>query len=128
MNLSPELEAKVLALAGAGPPPTVAKRPKYGNRKVELDGHRFDSEKEATRYLQLKAELLAGAITDLELQVPFDIRVGDVLVCRYVSDFCYRENGELVIEDVKSAFTRKNPVYRIKAKLMAAQGLHIRET
>lgn len=113
-----------------GPPsglPEPAKPSKYRSTKVEIDGRTFDSKKEANRYLDLRAEQIAGGISELSSQVAFPLYVNDVLVCTYVADFVYLRDGGKVIEDVKSAFTRKLPVYRIKKKLMAALGNLISE-
>lgn len=95
---------------------------KYGNRKVEVDGIKFDSVKESRRYHELRLLERAGQIHDLELQKRFPIRINDELVCAYVADFVYREahSGKQIVEDVKSSFTRTNPVYRIKKKLLHA--------
>lgn len=48
-----------------------AKRPrgKYGAKKVDLDGRRFDSKLEASVYQLLKLRERAGEITDLRCQV-----------------------------------------------------------
>jgi len=47
---------------------------------------------------------------------------------KYVADFVYQENGQLVVEDVKSTMTRNLPVYRLKKHLMkSVHGLEIRE-
>ena len=46
---------------------------KYNSRKVAVDGIAFDSVKEARRYKQLKLLQLAGEITDLRMQVPFEL-------------------------------------------------------
>jgi hypothetical protein len=47
---------------------------------------------------------------------------------RYVADFTYRENGELVVEDTKSAATVKNKDYIMKRKLMLqVHGIRIKE-
>lgn len=110
--------------------PTVEKkRPsKYGNRKVEVDGITFDSKKEAERYVVLREMEKNGHIRGLKLQEWFRLEVNGQLVCFYVADFVYEMNGGLVVEDVKSEFTRKNPVYRIKKKLMkAVHGIEIQE-
>lgn len=100
---------------------------KYRAVKAEVDGRVFHSKKEANRYLDLKAEQMAGSISDLQLQVSFPLAVNGATICRYVADFVYVRDGRTVIEDVKSAFTRKLPVYRIKAKFMAAIGKPITE-
>ena len=99
-----------------------ARRPKYNNTKTEADGYTFDSKKEARRYQELKALEAAGIISELRLQVPFEIcpRIAGVKgsrVRKYVADFTYKEGGRAIIEDVKSAITRKNPVYTLKKQL-----------
>lgn len=106
------------------------KKSKYGNRKVELDGITFDSEKEAKRYGQLKMMLKAAEIGLLQLQVEYELNVEGEKVCSYVADFVYVESktGKTIVEDVKSEMTRKLPVYRLKKKLMKAiYGINIKE-
>ena len=46
-------------------------RSKYGNQKVALDGHTFDSRAEARRYQELHLLLAAGEITDLVVHPRF---------------------------------------------------------
>lgn len=93
------------------------KRSKYGAKKTVVDGITFDSKAEATRYSVLKIVQASGLITDLRLQVPYQITVNGKKVCRYVADFVYSENGKEVVEDVKGM---KTPVYNLKKKLMEA--------
>lgn len=46
---------------------------------------------------------------------------------KYIADFTYRENGQLVVEDVKSDATRTD-AYKIKKKLMlSVYGVRIKE-
>jgi Cu2+-containing amine oxidase len=105
------------------------KRGKYNNVKVERDGHKFDSKKEADRYDVLKMEYFSGAISELRLQVNNPIVVNGVKVCIYKSDFEYIRDGVKITEDVKSDMTRKLPTYRLKKKLMkACYGVDILET
>ena len=94
----------------------------------------FDSKKEFQRYHELKMLEKAGLINDLKRQVPFQLipsqaengRVVERAV-KYIADFTYYENGELVVEDVKAPATRTD-VYKIKRKLMLyVHGVHIRE-
>lgn len=115
-------------------------RNKYHNKKAELDGIAFDSQKEARRYAELKLLERAGKITELELQVPFELipaqreyvpegsnKRGKVIEreCKYIADFAYFENGFLVVEDVKGVRT---PEYVMKRKLMLERhGVRIRE-
>jgi len=81
---------------------------------------RFDSAAEARRNGELCLLLRAGAIADLRRQVAYPCAVNGVLVCRYVADFVYVTDGQTVVEDTKSAATRKLPVYRLKKKLVKA--------
>ncbi len=101
---------------------------KYLNKKVYFNGIKFDSRKEAQRYSYLKVMEHSGVIRQLKLQVVFPIVVNGVKICKYIADFTYTEKEILVCEDVKSEFTRKLPVYRLKKKLMKAiHGIEIRE-
>jgi hypothetical protein len=85
--------------------------------------------KESQRYAELVLLERTGAIQNLRRQVRFPLSVNGQLICSYVSDFCYVENGHDVTEDVKSSYTRKLPVFRLKMKLMRAiHGVAIRET
>jgi hypothetical protein len=93
---------------------------KYRNTRVVVDGIEFDSIKEAKRYGTLKILQKAGEISDLKLQVRMDILVNSKKIAAYIADFTYMEKGSYVVEDVKSEFTRKNPVYRLKKKLIEA--------
>lgn len=102
---------------------------KYRNKKVVVDGLSFDSLKESRRWGELSMLQRAGQISDLFRQVRLPLRVNDQLVCTFVPDFTYSENGKQVIEDTKSPITRKHPVYRIKVKLLKAlTGAEVRET
>ena len=98
---------------------------KYRNQKTITDGKVFDSRKEAMRYHELKLLEKAGEIKDLELQPRFTLlpsfrRDGKTIrKIEYVADFQYKEaDGTKIVEDVKSEITRKNPVYRLKKKLL----------
>lgn len=102
--------------------------PKYHNSKTVIDGIRFDSKKEAKRYLELKILEKAGAIKDLRRQVPYVLinksRYGRAI--KYVADFVYYEDDKLVVEDVKGVRT---PVYKLKKRLMAeVYGIEVKET
>lgn len=95
-------------------------RLKYGNRKVELDGEKFDSVAERDRWVSLRLMERVGEIQSLRRQVRFPLSGADGShVCDYIADFVYYRDGAQVIEDVKGVTT---DVFRIKAKLMAAQG------
>jgi hypothetical protein len=93
---------------------------KYKNKKAVVEGITFDSIKESKRYHELKLLERAGVITQLELQPRLDLVVNGQKIGFYRGDFGYYENGVRKIEDVKSAFTTKMPVYRLKKKLVKA--------
>jgi hypothetical protein len=100
---------------------------KMRNVKTKVDGITFDSLDEAARYGELKIEERAGLITDLKVHKPFRLVVNAVHICDYESDFTYRRDGKLVVEDVKSLGTITY-AYRIKKKLMLAiHGIQIQE-
>lgn len=108
------------------------KRPKYGNRKVEVDGVVFHSAKEARRYGELKLLERAGEIAELELQPRFPLKVSGMLVTTYVGDFSYHPTfrgaimAQRIVEDSKGYRT---PEYKLKAKLFRAlYGFAILET
>jgi hypothetical protein len=118
----------------AGPPPH-----KYGARAVIVDGIRFASTKEATRYQELRLLAAAGRILDLEVQPRYPIQVVElwrggppytVTHCGiYTADFRYVETatGEVVTEDTKSHPT-KTTAYKLRKKLIEAiHGITIRE-
>ena len=97
---------------------------KYHAKKIIIDGITFDSQKEGARYIQLKAQLKAGVIKNLNLQVKFPIvpkKGKNKRIRYYIADFVYQdEKGNFIIEDVKSPITKKNPVYSLKKALVLA--------
>lgn len=98
---------------------------KYGAKRVVVDGHKFHSKREAARYGELKLLEKAGKIRGLRLQPRFPLFVNDELVCTYVGDFQFEEDGKLVVEDVKGFLTH---LYKVKKKLLkAVEGIEIRE-
>jgi hypothetical protein len=100
---------------------------KMRNVRTQVDGITFDSLDEAARYGELKIEERVGLITNLRVHKPFRLVVNGVHVCDYESDFTYRRDGMLVVEDVKSPGTITY-AYRIKKKLMLAiHGIAIQE-
>lgn len=112
------------------------KKSKYHNTKVEYNGIKFDSVKEMKHYQLLEYRQKIGEIKELKLQVPYELipkyKMNDKTIrkCVYIADFVYydtRDNKTHVI-DVKSSFTRKNEVYRIKKKLFEYKyGIEIEE-
>lgn len=115
--------------------PSSSPRRKYRNVPTVVDGIRFPSKRQASRYLTLKLREQAGEIVDLVCERPYDLVVNGTKVCRYVADFVYAEvvktrpnaiTYEPVVEDSKGVRT---PVYKLKKKLMRAlHGVEILET
>ena len=102
------------------------KRSKYSNHKVEIDGMKFDSQKEANLYFgTLLPSWKCGAYKLLTRQVPFDLPGG----IRYIADFLtVSMDGHVSVIDVKSEATWKNRVYINKKKQMkACWGIEIQE-
>jgi hypothetical protein len=114
---------------GASAPFSGRSRAKYGNVKKTVDGITFDSLKEAARYGVLRLRERAGEIAQLEVHPRFPLVVHGQSCGDYIGDFAYRDaDGVAHVEDVKSAATRKLPVYRLKSRLVwALYGLRVEE-
>lgn len=107
---------------------------KYKNRKIVVDGEKFDSMKELGRWQELRLLQMVNGITDLCRQKEFilipaqkDPETGRTLerACKYIADFVYTENGKTVVEDTKGIRTKE---YIIKRKLMLSVfGIRIKE-
>lgn len=98
---------------------------KFFNKKVIVEGIKFDSTKEANTYLKLKDLEKKGKIKDLELQKEYVLQESFKInnktrrAIKYRADFVYYDIKEQKIHviDVKSKFTAKDKVYRLKKKL-----------
>lgn len=108
-------------------------RAKYGNTKTEVNGVKYDSKKEAKRAEQLELQQRLGLISDLERQVKFVLQPSfefaghKIREIAYVADFVYIENGNKVVEDVKSPAS-KTPLYKLKKKMMMyVHGIEVKE-
>ena len=106
---------------------------KYKNVKTAAG----DSKKEVRRYQKLFLLEKAGLISGLKTQVAYELvpkqyRADGTCerAIKYVADFWYMSQMDgVIVEDVKSPFTRKLPVYVIKRKLMLwVHGIEILET
>ena len=105
---------------------------KYRAKKTEIDGIKFDSKKEAKRYIALRELEKQGNIEKLMLQPRFLLQEGfrkNGKVYRkieYVADFMYEQDGKLIIEDLEGI---KTDVYKLKQKLFEKryQDLTIKE-
>ncbi len=119
---------------------------KFGNKKVRTPEHTFDSKHEYYYYLYLKEREKKGEISDLQLQVKFEIvpavfesyvahfvrkpdevrtkKVQDAVY--YIADFVYTDTatGLQEVVDAKCEATKKDSLYVLKKKMMRAF-LHI---
>lgn len=122
----------------------------YHIRTATSDGAIHDSRKEAERWCELTLLERAGKISNLQRQVPFELlpaqyesferygkngkRLKDGKRCIeksvvYIADFVYNEGGKKVVEDVKSAATKKKESYILKRKMLLwVYGIKLRET
>ena len=102
---------------------------KYHAKRTVIDGIMFPSKREAKRWVELRLLERAGQISGLQRQVKYDLIVNGVKIGRYTSDFEYDENGQHVVEDVKSSATATARDYPLRKKLMLAiYNIEIRET
>ncbi len=104
----------------------MSKSNKLHNTKTIVDGIRFDSKKEAKRFLELQQMLANGEISNLELQKPFVLippkKRSDgktERACKYLADFVYVKDGKTITEDIKGCkFGATYNLFIIKRKLM----------
>ncbi len=116
-------------------------------RKCRHDGFLFDSILERDRYILLKQEEKKGLISQLKLQVPFDLiptqqrndnkvpsisKTEKIRATKYIADFVYLRNldKKWIINDAKG---RTMEVYKLKLKLVilnycSGQGFTFLET
>lgn len=140
LRLSEEEYAALMARRGTGNNPSApagqlplhrgamedgGKRTKYGNRRTEVDGKKFDSKHEAEVYAELMLRVRAGELKCVARQVSFDLPGG----IRYIADFVTIDpDNRVEVIDAKSEATRKNRVYINKRKQMRSEwGIEIRE-
>ena len=96
-------------LKNQGKTTKVKKKPKYNNKFVTVDSHRFPSQKEADFYCNLKLLHRAREIKGFCRQPRFQL-----LGCEYVADFIiWHNNGKIEVIDTKGI---KTDAYNIKIK------------
>jgi hypothetical protein len=99
------------------------KRNKFNAVKTTIDGIKFHSKKESMRYTQLKLYEKGGLISDLRLQVPYELIPKLVIngkterAIKYIADFVYFDTVYKVeiVEDVKGMIT---DIFKLKYRLM----------
>lgn len=97
------------------------KRSKYGAKRCELDGIKFDSQAERDFYANLKLREKAGEVGGVELQRPFPLLVASgIVVGSYRADFAFWDHKEdrFRVIDVKGFDT---PLSKWKRKHVKAQ-------
>lgn len=98
------------------------KQSKYKNKKVVVNGIKFDSQLEANHYKTLLLLERAGAIKDLRLQVKFELQPSfnkngkHYQAINYVADFVYYDisKEKTIVADSKGY---KTEVYKLKKKM-----------
>ena len=107
---------------------------KYRNEPVTVRGIRFDSKREANRWLVLCQMERDGEIRDLRRQVPIMLQGRDGPMMsrtgrqmRLTVDFSYveRKTGLTIYEDAKGKPTRD---YEVRRAAAAAQGIEVLES
>ena len=94
-------------------------RNKFNAKKQIYKGMKFDSKKELTRYLVLEQMQKNNHISELELHPMIPLIVNGIKIGRYTADFKYKNNnGEVIIEDVKSKITKTRD-YILRKKILA---------
>jgi hypothetical protein len=107
-------------------------RNKYGAKKTVVGDIKFDSKKEANRWMELQLLERGGEISNLQRQVkveligqnrPLYTRTGRKMKLTF--DFSYIDDGVQVFEDAKGYPTRD---YEVRVAVARAMGLEVRET
>jgi hypothetical protein len=99
---------------------------KFNSIKSEIDGHTFDSKKEAEFYGSLKIKKNAGLIKDFKIQVQYDIMVNNIHIAYYYLDFQIENNdGSFEYIDIKGKDKKSNKfiktgVFALKKRLVEA--------
>lgn len=114
-----------------------AQSSKYHNVKVTVDGEQFDSKREASYWLLLKARQRAGEIRDLRRQVPVGLfcqasrpttpASWGIQVSSYIADFEYFTDNPQT-RHLVDAKGHRTALYKLKAKWVTLQlGITIEE-
>lgn len=94
---------------------------KFGNKKCEWEGIKFDSQRERDVFMQYRMLEKAGKITQLEPHPIYRIVINGVKIGKYTPDFQFREmDGSLRVFDVKSKITAATTIFRFKKRCVEA--------
>jgi hypothetical protein len=101
------------------------KRLKYRNIPITVNGIKFDSKAEYKRFVELESLQKAGKISNLQMQKDFELQPSfqdnqgeKRRSIKYIADFVYKENGAVIVEDLKSKITAEDSTYIIKKKML----------
>lgn len=100
---------------------------KYGNRRVQWGGVTYDSQKEASRGIELRHLAQLGEIEGLVVHPTFTLQPAfthagkKYRAVTYTADFAYTEKGRRIVEDVKGGSATKTESYRIRKRLLLYQ-------
>ena len=119
------------AIAGFGG----KKTGKVNHERVTINGIVFDSIAEADRYRVLRVMEKTGKISDLVCHPRWEIIPAQnpeghrgFQPAHYTADFSYVKDGKLIVEDVKSEYTRQEEDYKLRRKLMLlVHGIYVEE-
>ncbi len=108
------------------PTHVAAKKSKYRNVRTMVDGHKFDSQREAQYWVELKLRQECGEIRELTRQVKYALACPtpdglQALVSSYVCDFVFfdvRENRKR-LQDIKGQ--KETAMFALKRKWLFLQ-------
>jgi hypothetical protein len=108
---------------------------RVNHETVTINGIRFDSMAEADRYKILRVMEKTGKISDLECHPRWEIIPAQKIeghrsfqAAHYTADFKYFQDGKMIVEDVKSEYTRQAEDYKLRRKLMMlVHGIYVTE-
>ena len=96
---------------------------KYKNKKVEVDGHKFDSQMEKEYYDMLLELKEKGIVVDFQMQVAYLLQekfkhemLGNIREINYKADFVVEyADGHVEVIDVKGTLTTE---FKLKRKML----------
>jgi hypothetical protein len=109
---------------------------KFGNKKCVYKNLHFDSIGEKNRFVELEKLQSRKEISKLRTQVTYELQKKFTdqhgikhRAITYRADFVYIDSeGCTVVEDYKSKATAKEPLYRLKMKMMVLKLLKMQES
>jgi hypothetical protein len=112
-----------------------SKSGRVNHQRIVANGIEFDSKAEHDRYLELLVMERAGVISQLECHPRWEIIPAQKIpghrqfnAAHYTADFKYIRDGKMVVEDVKSSYTREDKAYILRRKLMyQVHGIYVEE-